>query len=115
MDTETIVLITLAVVVVATFAAVVVLALRLVRTYRTLRSEGTTRREKLLFWGAILYTVSPVDLLPDPIYVDDIGLLMAALHQLGKAAGNRRGALPGSGADLPGVESRPPHDTAARR
>lgn len=30
-----------------------------------------------------------MDLLPDPIYLDDIGLLLGALHHLGKSAAKR--------------------------
>ncbi|WP_019707231.1 YkvA family protein [Streptomyces xinghaiensis] len=79
----------LVVLAVAMLAVAVVLAVKLVRTYRMLRSEDTPAGDKLLFWGAIVYTVFPVDLLPDPIYLDDIGLLLGALHHLGKAAAKR--------------------------
>lgn len=34
----------------------------------------------------MIYTVSPVDLIPDPVYLDDIGLLMLALRSLHAAA-----------------------------
>ncbi|MBQ0983051.1 DUF1232 domain-containing protein [Streptomyces sp. F63] len=74
-------------------AVAAVLAVKLVRTYRMLRSQDTPVGDKLLFWGAIVYTVFPVDLLPDPVYLDDIGLLLGALHHLGKAAA-KRGADP---------------------
>jgi hypothetical protein len=56
---------------------------------------------KLAFWGALLYVVSPVDLLPDPVYLDDIGVLMLALRSLNAAAaraGLREGDL-GPGLD----------------
>lgn len=36
---------------------------------------------------AVAYTVSPVDLIPDPVYLDDIGLLLLALRSLHAAAG----------------------------
>lgn len=35
----------------------------------------------------MIYTVSPVDLIPDPVYLDDIGLLLLALRSLHAAAG----------------------------
>jgi uncharacterized membrane protein YkvA (DUF1232 family) len=38
------------------------------------------------FWAAVVYLVCPVDLLPDPILIDDIGFLLLALRSLDKAA-----------------------------
>lgn len=60
--------------------------LRVVRARRALREAGVPLRDKALFWGAVLYTVSPVDLLPDPVYLDDIGVLVLALRALQTAA-----------------------------
>jgi uncharacterized membrane protein YkvA (DUF1232 family) len=34
---------------------------------------------KLVFWGAVLYTIFPIDVLPDPIYLDDVTVLTGAL------------------------------------
>ncbi|MEV8567048.1 YkvA family protein [Streptomyces sp. NPDC051322] len=70
----------------ATLALTVVLAIRLVRARRHLRDAGIPLHSKLAFWGALIYTVSPVDLLPDPILLDDIGVLLFALHSLQGAA-----------------------------
>ncbi|KPC76783.1 membrane protein, partial [Streptomyces sp. NRRL WC-3753] len=36
--------------------------------------------------GALLYVLSPVDLLPDPVLLDDIGVLLLALRSLHAAA-----------------------------
>jgi uncharacterized membrane protein YkvA (DUF1232 family) len=89
--------------VVATVAVTVTLAVRLVRVRRALTRAGVPIGNKLAFWGALLYVVSPVDLLPDPIYLDDIGVLMLALRSLHAAAaraGLREGDLgPGLDAD----------------
>jgi uncharacterized membrane protein YkvA (DUF1232 family) len=41
---------------------------------------------KAMFWGSIVYLICPIDLLPDPIYVDDIGFLMLALRSVHAAA-----------------------------
>jgi uncharacterized membrane protein YkvA (DUF1232 family) len=78
----------------ATLAAAAVLLVRLVRTYRLLRSEDVPGGTKAAFWGALVYTVFPVDLLPDPVYLDDVGLLLLALHHLSGAV-RRHGRDPG--------------------
>lgn len=88
MDTTTWTVLT----VVAVLAAVVlgvalVLLLRLVRTRRDLRRAGLPTGPRWVFWGAVLYLVLPADLLPDPVYLDDIGVLLLALRSL-------RAALP---------------------
>ncbi|MET9530717.1 YkvA family protein [Streptomyces sp. NPDC006649] len=82
-------LVVIALVLLATLALTVVLAVRLFRARRFLREAGIPLQNKLAFWGALIYTISPVDLLPDPVYLDDIGVLLFALHSLERAA--RRG------------------------
>ncbi|MER8039209.1 YkvA family protein [Streptomyces hydrogenans] len=72
----------------ATLALAVVLAVRLFRARRMLGDSGIPMSRKVLFWGALLYLVSPADLLPDPILLDDIGILLAALRAL-QPAGTR--------------------------
>ncbi len=74
--------------VVAAFA--VVLLVRLVRARRVLRRAGVPVENTLAFWGALIYVISPVDLLPDPVYLDDIGVLLLALRSL-QAAADRYG------------------------
>ncbi|MFE2547045.1 YkvA family protein [Streptomyces sp. NPDC059355] len=78
-----------------TIAAVVALGLAiaagvlLVRVFaarRLLLDAGIPLRDKALFWVAVIYTVSPVDLIPDPVYLDDIGVLLLALRSLHAAA-----------------------------
>ncbi|WP_338693192.1 YkvA family protein [Streptomyces sp. Q6] len=74
---------------VAALAMLVVAAVLLVRVFRArklLRDAGIPVRDKALFWAAVVYTISPVDLLPDPIYLDDIGVLLLALRALHSAA-----------------------------
>lgn len=87
----------------AMLAVAIVLLVRLVRTYRLLRGEDVPVRTKAAFRGAIVYTLFPLDLLPDPVYLDDIGLSVLALHHLGKAV-RRHGRAP-KDTNLP--ESRP--------
>ncbi|MFK0192872.1 DUF1232 domain-containing protein [Kitasatospora sp. NPDC090308] len=78
----------------ATLVAAVVLVVKLVRTKRLLADTGIPMSKKVLFWGAIVYLVSPVDLLPDPILLDDLGVLLLALRSLGKAV--PKGAVQGA-------------------
>ncbi|MFG3309844.1 YkvA family protein [Streptomyces wuyuanensis] len=79
----------------ATAFGAVWMLLRVVRARRALLDAGVPVRDKALFWAAVLYTVSPVDLLPDPVYLDDIGFLMLALRALHTAA-------QGAGREKPG-------------
>ncbi|NUT32119.1 MAG: DUF1232 domain-containing protein, partial [Hamadaea sp.] len=53
------------------------LGVRLVATKRALGDLGAGG--KIAFWGALAYTILPIDLLPDPIYLDDMGVLGLAL------------------------------------
>lgn len=79
----------------ATAAGAGWMLLRVVRARRALREAGVPLRDKALFWGALLYTVSPVDLLPDPVYLDDIGVLVLALRALQTAAQGAARQRPG--------------------
>jgi uncharacterized membrane protein YkvA (DUF1232 family) len=83
MDSTTWILIA-AVAVLAAVVLGVALALlrRLVRTRRDLRRAGLPTGPRWVFWGAVLYLVLPTDLLPDPVYLDDIGVLLLALRSL---------------------------------
>ncbi|MBT2478003.1 YkvA family protein [Streptomyces sp. ISL-94] len=74
----------------ALYAAV--LLVRVFKARRLLLDAGIPLRDKALFWVAVLYTISPVDLIPDPVYLDDIGILLLALRSLHAAAAR----LPGS-------------------
>jgi uncharacterized membrane protein YkvA (DUF1232 family) len=62
------------------------LLVRVFQARRLLVDAGIPLRNKALFWVAVVYTISPVDLLPDPIYLDDIGILLVALQSLRSAA-----------------------------
>lgn len=73
------------------------LLLRLVRTRRDLRRAGLPTGPRWVFWGAVLYLVLPTDLLPDPVYLDDIGVLLLALRSM-RAAVPVREPGPGGGA-----------------
>ncbi|MFF3171310.1 YkvA family protein [Streptomyces sp. NPDC057900] len=75
-----------AVLVLLTVGIAAVLLVRVFRARKLLVDAGIPLQNKALVWAAVIYTVSPVDLLPDPVYLDDIGFLMLALRSLHAAA-----------------------------
>ncbi|WP_128374401.1 YkvA family protein [Streptomyces cavernae] len=85
----------------AVLAVAVTVLIRLVRTRRELRRAGLPSGPRWVFWGAVLYLVLPADLLPDPVYLDDIGVLLLALRSMRSSAG-----LPGVRDDGSGTRSR---------
>ncbi|MEU0007868.1 YkvA family protein [Streptomyces sp. NPDC006314] len=85
MESPTTLLVIAAVVAAALLAVAVVLLLRLVRARRTLRRAGLPTGPRWVFWGAVVYLLLPTDLVPDPVYLDDIGVLLLALRSLRSA------------------------------
>uniref|UniRef100_A0AAU2VHR4 DUF1232 domain-containing protein n=1 Tax=Streptomyces sp. NBC_00008 TaxID=2903610 RepID=A0AAU2VHR4_9ACTN len=75
-----------AVLVLLTVGIAAVLLVRVFRARKLLVDAGIPLQNKALVWAAVIYTVSPVDLLPDPVYLDDIGFLLLALRSLHAAA-----------------------------
>ncbi|MFF8652761.1 DUF1232 domain-containing protein [Streptomyces huasconensis] len=87
MSTElTVFLVVAAVLAAVTLGVAVVLLIRLVRTRRALRRAGLPVERQWVFWGAVAYLLLPADLLPDPVYLDDIGVLLLALRSMRSAA-----------------------------
>ncbi|WP_153811943.1 DUF1232 domain-containing protein [Streptomyces sp. SUK 48] len=82
MDNTTLLLVIAAVVAAGLAVGAVALLVRLVRTRRTLLRAGLPTGPRWVFWGAVAYLLLPTDLLPDPIYLDDIGVLLLALRSL---------------------------------
>lgn len=72
-----------------TLVAAIWFARRLIVTRRALGELGVN--DKIAYYGALAYMIFPVDLLPDPIYLDDIGVLAAAVLYLTKSLRERRG------------------------
>ncbi|MFJ8045486.1 DUF1232 domain-containing protein [Kitasatospora sp. NPDC096147] len=79
--------------VVVSLVVAAVLVVKLVQARKLLTASGIPMSNKVLFWGSIAYLISPVDLLPDPVLLDDIGLLLIALRSLHKAAAELRPGL----------------------
>ncbi|MGX1479642.1 UNVERIFIED_CONTAM: uncharacterized membrane protein YkvA (DUF1232 family) [Streptomyces canus] len=82
MDSTTALIVVAAVLAALALAVAVGLLVRLVRTRRGLRRAGLPTGPRWVFWGALLYFVLPTDLMPDPVYLDDIGVLLLALRTL---------------------------------
>lgn len=72
-------LVLLGVVALAMVVAAVFLFLKLLAKYRLVHQQFMPLGAKAAFWLALGYTILPIDLLPDPLLFDDIGVLIAAL------------------------------------
>lgn len=82
MDSTTTVILVVAVLAAAVLAVAGTVLVRLVRTRRELRRAGLPTGPRWIFWGAVAYLVLPTDLVPDPVYLDDIGVLLLALRSM---------------------------------
>jgi uncharacterized membrane protein YkvA (DUF1232 family) len=65
---------------------------KLLKTRRHLGELGTGG--KIAFYGSLIYTIFPIDILPDPIYLDDMAVLGGALFYLTRLA-HKRGGVKG--------------------
>ncbi|GIG61566.1 hypothetical protein Lfu02_59380 [Longispora fulva] len=83
---KTVLLIAVVLVLVALLVVTIVLGVKLVRLASVVRSARMPASGKFAFWAALVYAVFPVDLLPDPIYLDDIGVLLGAVTYIGHLA-----------------------------
>ncbi|MFI8946351.1 DUF1232 domain-containing protein [Streptomyces sp. NPDC053750] len=102
MDTTTLVITVALLLAALVLAAAVGVLVRLVRTRRDLRRAGLPTGPRWVFWGAVLYLVLPADLIPDPVYLDDIGVLLLALRSARGGRGARRAADGRQGTHPPG-------------
>jgi uncharacterized membrane protein YkvA (DUF1232 family) len=71
------------VLVAVTAVVLLVLVIAMVRRHRKVHRPGVPVSAKVSYWGSIVYTLVPLDLLPDPVLVDDIGVLATALVYVG--------------------------------
>ncbi|MEV0483531.1 YkvA family protein [Streptomyces sp. NPDC050508] len=95
MDSTTTVIVIAAVLAAVLLAVAVGVLVRLVRTRRTMRRAGLPTGPKWVFWGAVLYFVLPTDLMPDPVYLDDIAVLLLALRTMRNSLGEQEEGRPG--------------------
>ncbi|MEZ7002554.1 hypothetical protein [Streptomyces sp. AD55] len=112
METTTVVIVVAVVLAAAALAAAVAVLVRLVRTRRDLLRAGLPTGPRWVFWGAVLYLLLPADLLPDPVYLDDVGVLLLALRSLRGSVGVRERAVSGGGDVGRRTGTEPPHDYA---
>lgn len=95
---------------IALLVLAIVLAVRVWKTGKYLQAMGAGG--KWVFWGALIYTICPIDLLPDPIYLDDVGVLGGALLYLSRLAVKaRQRQQQGQPALPPQLQRRPPQRT----
>ena len=66
-------------VIVITVVAAVFLFLKLAAKFRLVHQQFMPLGAKAAFWLALGYAVLPIDVLPDPLLFDDIGVLIAAI------------------------------------
>jgi uncharacterized membrane protein YkvA (DUF1232 family) len=84
--------------------AAVIVAVMLFFVYRALRKLFRLRKvalspeapttAKAAFWLAWIYALSPLDVLPDPILIDDIGVVLAAIATIERVTRESRSSLP---------------------
>jgi hypothetical protein len=91
---------------VATLIGAIVLAIKVLRTRKLLGELGVGG--KVAFYGALIYTILPVDLLPDPIYLDDMGVLAGALFFLTRMVSKRRATRAATSYRAPAQMPLPP-------
>ncbi|MCX4530257.1 DUF1232 domain-containing protein [Streptomyces sp. NBC_00841] len=93
-----------------TMGAAGLLLVRLFRARKLLMDAGVPLRSKALVSAAVIYTVCPVDLIPDPVYLDDIAFLLLALRSLPAPGPGRLGRrVPCEGRPGPGVRRERGH------
>jgi uncharacterized membrane protein YkvA (DUF1232 family) len=79
----------LAIALVVVLVVAVVLLVRLLKMLKLVRDDRMPVQGKVAFWAALVYTVCPVDLLPDPVYLDDVGVMSLAMAFLSSLAAKR--------------------------
>jgi len=55
------------------------LLVKLVKMYRQVNQPDTPFAAKFVYYASLVYAVFPIDLLPDPALIDDIGVLLGGL------------------------------------
>ncbi len=83
----------IAVVALVMVVAAVFLFLRLLATFRLVHQQFMPLGAKAAFWLALGYTILPIDVLPDPLLFDDIGVLLAALAYINHLRNQLKGDL----------------------
>lgn len=90
------------VVVVVTGLVCAFLLVKLVKKHRQVNQPDTPLPAKFAYYAAIVYAIFPVDLLPDPVLVDDIGILLGALLYVSRVVKKLQGRPERSLTDVSG-------------
>jgi uncharacterized membrane protein YkvA (DUF1232 family) len=85
---DVVLLILLGLVVLVTLIVAIRFLVQLLRMRRLALATAMPHQGKVAFWVALVYSVSPLDLLPDPVYLDDIGILVGAITSSGTSPGS---------------------------
>ncbi len=107
---HSVLLVLLAVVVVllvGVLIAAIVFLVKLIRLWSVVNSPDMPMAGKVAFWGSAIYAVFPIDVLPDPVYLDDLGVLMGAVAYITGLA-RKNGLLGGGDRSGPRQPPQPP-------
>ncbi|MBF9128332.1 hypothetical protein I0C86_04895 [Plantactinospora sp. S1510] len=79
-------LIAIGVALAAVLGVAVYFLVKLLKMGRLVRADMMPVQGKFAYWAAIVYAIFPVDVLPDPVYLDDIGVIVGAITYVGHLA-----------------------------
>ena len=86
-----IVLILIVVLLLVSVLATIVFVIRLLTTFKPVHAELAPFGAKAAFWGALAYTLLPIDLLADPILLDDLAVLASAVVYISRVLSDSNG------------------------
>ncbi len=89
-------LLVLIVLLIAALVVAVGYGVKLFRLWSLVNDPAMPAATKVAFYAALIYAICPVDLIPDPVYLDDAGVLAAAIAYITRTA-QRRGLLDRNG------------------
>jgi hypothetical protein len=87
-DPSTLTIVVVLVLIVAMVAVAAYYLVRLLRSFRLIRNDLMPLGGKVAFWAALAYLVFPIDVLPDPLLIDDIAIVATAVTYIGRLARN---------------------------
>ena len=89
-----VVLVIAVVVAVASGLVAAFLLVKLVKKHREVNRPDTPFPVKFVYYASLVYAIFPIDLLPDPALIDDIGVLAGALLYVSRAVKKLRDRRP---------------------
>lgn len=70
------------------------LLVKLVKKHREVNRPDTPFSAKFVYYASLVYAIFPIDLLPDPALIDDIGVLAGSLFYVSRVVKKLRGRRP---------------------